>query len=82
MQEQKKEKTLTQTIESLFQLPVKGQDGKMVTGEDGTPMTVLEAVSTGLLQQAMKGDAEAIRLLEEQKREQEIFSLRKELFGV
>lgn len=80
--QEKPEKTLDQTLEAQLQLPVKNKEGAVMKNEDGTPMTVVQAVSMGLLQQAMKGDMEAVRLLEEQKRAQEILALRKELFGV
>ena len=57
-----KDISLSELITRRMKQTVRSKDGRVLVNEDGTPMTIMEAIATTIVQNAMKGDTASILL--------------------
>lgn len=57
--------TMEEYLLSQLDEPVVLKDGSVATKPDGTPMTKNEAIATNILNQAMKGDLNAAKYIQQ-----------------
>lgn len=54
---------ISELVARKMSSPVKSKDGRVIVNEDGKPMTIMEAIATTIVQNAMKGDSASILLV-------------------
>lgn len=54
---------ISELVAKKMQQPVKTKEGRVIVNDDGSPMTIMEAIATTIVQNAMKGDSSSILLV-------------------
>lgn len=54
---------ISELVARKMSQPVKSKDGRVIVNDDGNPMTIMEAIATTIVQNAMKGDSASILLV-------------------